>query len=205
VRGTNTWRHKHFKKQTQGIGADSWQIYSADGAFVTPLLVDNATYYTNSENARLPEVSWCAAPLYKCVLPQSNGQAEAAVKILLNSLQRAVGNHPDRWDKKLPWTLLGVRNAKHSTTGYSPFFVMTGRHAVLPAERRAQVGTAGPSSSQANPATAQPTTQQPHMLATSSAAATADTHLNEPPFKTHPNPRQQETRTPLPPLRCRTG
>jgi len=62
--------------------------------------------------------------------PQSNGQAEAAVKILLNSLQRAIGNHPDSWDEKLPWTLLGVRNAKHTTTRYSPFFVMTVRHAV---------------------------------------------------------------------------
>jgi thymidylate kinase/transposase InsO family protein len=68
--------------------------------------------------------------------PQSNGQAEAAVKTILHGLQKAVGTHPHTWDKHLPHVLLGLRSATHSTTGYSPFFINTGRHPVLPAERR---------------------------------------------------------------------
>lgn len=68
--------------------------------------------------------------------PQGNGQAEAAVKTILHGLQKAVGAHPHSWDEHLPHVLLGLRSATHSTTGYSPFFINTGRHPVLPAERR---------------------------------------------------------------------
>lgn len=81
--------------------------------------------------------------------PMGNGAAEAIVKQVLNSLQRAVGDDPTCWDEKLPWTLLGLRTAKHSVTGFSPAYVMTGRLPVLPAERRrlsTQAQAAGPSS-----------------------------------------------------------
>jgi hypothetical protein len=116
-------------------------IFSRWGVCNT-IVSDNATYYTNSELQSFLKSLGVQHRFTSAYSPQSNGQAEAAVKILLNSLQRAVGNHPDSWDEKLPWTLLGVRNAKHSTTGYSPYFVMTGRHAVLPAERRWQLANA---------------------------------------------------------------
>jgi hypothetical protein len=123
-------------------------IFSRWGVCHT-IVSDNATYYTNSELQSFLKSLGVQHRFTSAYSPQSNGQAEAAVKILLNSLQRAVGNNPDSWDEKLPWTLLGVRNAKHTTTGYSPFFVMTVRHAVLPAERRrtlTSVDAAGPSS-----------------------------------------------------------
>jgi hypothetical protein len=39
--------------------------------------------------------------------PQSNGQAEAAVKTILHGLQKTVGENPHSWDEKLPLVLLG--------------------------------------------------------------------------------------------------
>jgi hypothetical protein len=68
--------------------------------------------------------------------PQANGQAEAVVKSVLHGLQKAVGANPLCWDDKLPYVLLGMRNAKHDTTGFSPHYVLTGRHPALPADRR---------------------------------------------------------------------
>jgi len=70
--------------------------------------------------------------------PESNGQAEAAVKATLHGLQKAVGDNPFTWDEKLPSVLLGIRNTKHASTGYSPHYILTGRHPVLPVERRRQ-------------------------------------------------------------------
>jgi thymidylate kinase len=68
--------------------------------------------------------------------PQSNGQAEAAVKTILHGLQKSVGDNPNEWDEKLPHVLIGLRSATHSTTGFSPFYINTGRHPVLPTQRR---------------------------------------------------------------------
>jgi thymidylate kinase len=68
--------------------------------------------------------------------PQSNGQAEAAVKTILHGLQKAVGENPNSWDDKLPHVLMGLRCAVHSTTGFSPFFINTGRHPTIPVQLR---------------------------------------------------------------------
>jgi thymidylate kinase len=70
--------------------------------------------------------------------PESNGQAEAAVKSTLHGLQRTVGDNPFNWDEQLSTVLLGMRSTKHASTGYSPHYVLTGRHPVLPTDRRRQ-------------------------------------------------------------------
>lgn len=74
--------------------------------------------------------------------PQANGQVEAAVKNILHGLQKAVGDNATAWDDKMALVLLGQRCAVHSTTGYSPFFLNTGRNPVLPAERRSNQAAA---------------------------------------------------------------
>lgn len=68
--------------------------------------------------------------------PQGNGQAEATVKAITYGLQKAVGNDPQSWEEKLPLVLLGLRTAKHSSTKYSPYYILNGRHPVLPSARR---------------------------------------------------------------------
>jgi hypothetical protein len=145
--------------------------------------------------------------------PQSNGQAEAAVKTVLHGLQKTVGSHPHSWDEHLPQVLLGLRSAAHSTTGFSPFFINTGRHPVLPAERRLATATApvstpstavlttpaatappGPSSSQLPVAPARarkrPSTAataadpaNPPALTTPAAAAAAGSEFSEVPLE----------------------
>jgi hypothetical protein len=125
------------------VNTENWCSFLADlfsrwGTCHT-VVSDNATYYVNPEMQGFLHSVGVQHRFTNSYSPQSNGQAEAAVKCLLNSLQRSVGNTPDCWDEKLPWVLLGLRSAKHTTTGFSPLFVMTGRHAVLPSERRQQL------------------------------------------------------------------
>ena len=107
--------------------------------------------------------------------PQSNGQAEAAVKTILHGLQKTVGENPHSWDEKLPLVLLGLRSAVHSTTGFSPFYVNTGRNPVLPAQRR------GPPVPAADQAGASRPTHDRRTTAAAAAAAAAGTSAQSPP------------------------
>jgi hypothetical protein len=72
--------------------------------------------------------------------PQSNGQAEAAVRVLLTALQRSVADAPETWDEKLPMVLLGLRTAPSSSSKMSPAFICRGWHPKLPAMARRHLG-----------------------------------------------------------------
>lgn len=84
--------------------------------------------------------------------PCANGQVESTVKAILTGLQKCVGDHPETWDEHIPMLLLGMRTARHSTTRFSPYFIVFGRHPVLPEERRrlAANETARPRSGEAD-------------------------------------------------------
>src|SRR4051812_30677583 len=70
--------------------------------------------------------------------PQTNGQVEKAngligsgiTKRLMIPLQRLVG----AWTQELPSVLWSFRTTPNSSTGYTPFFMVHGAEAVLPAE-----------------------------------------------------------------------
>lgn len=77
---------------------------------------------------------------------KANGAVEIVVRAMLHGLQRSVDAHPETWDEYVPMLVLGMCSAVHCSTGYSPFFLVTGRQPVLPAERRrlAQAAAAAP-------------------------------------------------------------
>jgi Reverse transcriptase (RNA-dependent DNA polymerase)/RNase H-like domain found in reverse transcriptase/Integrase zinc binding domain/Chromo (CHRromatin Organisation MOdifier) domain/Retroviral aspartyl protease len=60
--------------------------------------------------------------------PQSDGQTERANRTLEDMLRAYVNVHHDDWDKHLPLLEFAVNNAKHESTGYSPFFMNYGLH-----------------------------------------------------------------------------
>jgi hypothetical protein len=122
--------------------------------------------------------------------PQSNGQAEAAVKTILHGLQKTVGDNPHAWDEKLPLVLLGLRSAVHSTTGFSPFYVNTGRNPILPAQRR---GPPAPTTDQAGPSS-RPRTRRtiPATAATAAAGTSAQSPTTD---QAGPSSRPRTRRT----------
>ncbi|XP_050136221.1 uncharacterized protein LOC126611962 [Malus sylvestris] len=66
--------------------------------------------------------------------PQSNGQAEASNKILVNIIKRMVMDSPEKWHEMLENTLWAYRTSKRARTGTTPYALTFGQDAVLPME-----------------------------------------------------------------------
>ncbi|RDX87782.1 Tf2-9, partial [Mucuna pruriens] len=66
--------------------------------------------------------------------PQSNGQAEAANKVILRGLRRRLEEAKGRWVEELPQVLWSYHTTPHSTTNETPFRLTFGTEAMIPVE-----------------------------------------------------------------------
>ncbi|XP_056695548.1 uncharacterized protein [Spinacia oleracea] len=66
--------------------------------------------------------------------PQSNGQAEAANKLILNALKKRVEDEKSKWLEELPGTLWSLRTTEKEATGQTPFHLVYGSEVVIPVE-----------------------------------------------------------------------
>ncbi|KAK8934446.1 hypothetical protein KSP39_PZI014383 [Platanthera zijinensis] len=66
--------------------------------------------------------------------PRSNGQAEAANKVIVNLLKKKVENLRGSWVEQLPSVLWALRTTPSSATGETPFKLSHGSEAVIPVE-----------------------------------------------------------------------
>ncbi|KAK9805217.1 hypothetical protein WJX72_006854 [[Myrmecia] bisecta] len=68
--------------------------------------------------------------------PQTNGLTERFNKTLVKALKKGITKSADQvhWDKQLPQVLLGYRAAVQASTKFSPFYLLYGRHPVLPGQ-----------------------------------------------------------------------
>ena len=66
--------------------------------------------------------------------PQSNGQAEAANKLILGALRKRCEDMKSKWLDELPGTLWALRTIEKEATGHTPFNLVYGSEAVLPVE-----------------------------------------------------------------------
>jgi hypothetical protein len=60
--------------------------------------------------------------------PQTDGQTERANRVLEEMLRAYVDYHHDDWDKILLTAEIAINNAKHTSTGYSPYYLNYGQH-----------------------------------------------------------------------------
>ena len=65
--------------------------------------------------------------------PQGDGLVERANRTVLNMLATIVKDHHD-WESYVRATCMAYNTSIHSTTGYSPFFLMFGRRARIPVD-----------------------------------------------------------------------
>ncbi|XP_059311724.1 uncharacterized protein LOC132063269 [Lycium ferocissimum] len=65
--------------------------------------------------------------------PQMNGAVEAANKNIKRILRKMIDNYR-QWHEKLPLALLGYRTTVRTSTGATPYLLVYGTEAVLPAE-----------------------------------------------------------------------
>ena len=66
--------------------------------------------------------------------PQSNGQAEATNKAIVNRLKKRLEGTKGRWAKELPNVLWAYRTTPRRSMGETPFSLMYGGEAILSAE-----------------------------------------------------------------------
>ena len=66
--------------------------------------------------------------------PQSNGQAEAINKTILNGLKRRMDGAKGNWAKELPNVLWAYQTTPHRSMGETPFSLTYGAEAVIPAK-----------------------------------------------------------------------
>ncbi len=65
---------------------------------------------------------------------QVNGQAEAMNKVVINIMKRYIEKHSRKWDEKLFEILWAWQTSIKTSTGVTPFRLVYGQEAVLPAE-----------------------------------------------------------------------
>ena len=66
--------------------------------------------------------------------PQSDGLVERFNRTLLSMLACCVEKHPFQWEEQLRKVCFAYNTSVHSTTGYTPFYLMFGRQARLPVD-----------------------------------------------------------------------
>ena len=71
------------------------------------------------------------------VHPRANGQVECANGMILDALKKMLytneQKHPSKWLKELLAMVWGLRTQPSHNTGVSPYFMVFGSEAVLPA------------------------------------------------------------------------
>lgn len=65
--------------------------------------------------------------------PRANGQAEATNKVLVSIIYKSCGVEQEDWEERLLAVLWAYRTTYKVTTGHTPFQLMYGQEAVVPA------------------------------------------------------------------------
>nr|XP_025625780.1 uncharacterized protein LOC112718093 [Arachis hypogaea] len=66
--------------------------------------------------------------------PQTNGQAEAANRVVLQAIKRKLDNAKEEWAELIPEILWSYNTTIHNTTGETPFKLVYGSEALIPVE-----------------------------------------------------------------------
>ena len=64
--------------------------------------------------------------------PQTDGQSERMIQTLENVLRPYVERHPQTWSQYLALAEFAANNAVNVAMGYSPFFLNSGDHPMVP-------------------------------------------------------------------------
>ncbi|GAU45897.1 hypothetical protein TSUD_24990 [Trifolium subterraneum] len=98
------------------------------------VVTDNGTQFTNKKFQEFLATIGTTQHFTSVEHPQTNGQAEAANRVILRGLRRRMGASKGNWTEELHNVLWSYKTTPHSTTGETPFRLTYGREAVIPVE-----------------------------------------------------------------------
>jgi hypothetical protein len=100
------------------------------------IVTDNGTQFTDGKFQDFVAKLGTKQHFTSVEHPQTNGQAEAANRVILRGLRRRLGESKKRWVEELHSVLWAYRTTPHSTTGETPFRLTYRTEAVIPVEIR---------------------------------------------------------------------
>ncbi|GAU45421.1 hypothetical protein TSUD_182900 [Trifolium subterraneum] len=98
------------------------------------VVTDNGTQFTNKKFQEFLAAIGTTQHFTSVEHPQTNGQAEAANRVILQGLRRRMGASKGNWTEELHNVLWSYRTTPHSTTGETPFRLTYGTEPVIPVE-----------------------------------------------------------------------
>ncbi|XP_062019159.1 uncharacterized protein LOC133735742 [Rosa rugosa] len=98
------------------------------------IITDNGTQFNNKELISFTANLGTKLSFASVAHPQTNGQVEAANKIIKKLLKKKLDSAKGLWAEKLPEVLWAIRTTPTTATGETPFCMMFGTEAVLPIE-----------------------------------------------------------------------
>ncbi|CAJ2668042.1 unnamed protein product [Trifolium pratense] len=98
------------------------------------VITDNGTQFTDKKVREFMAKIGTTQHFTYVEHPQTNGQAEAANRVILRGLKRRLDEAKGKWTEELHSVLWSYRTTPHSTTGETPFRLTYGTEAVIPVE-----------------------------------------------------------------------
>lgn len=98
------------------------------------IITDNGTPFANKHVTELLEEYGIKQVFSTPYYPQGNGQAESTNKTLIRILSRTIYDNPRTWHGQLPMVLWAYRTAPRNSIVTSPYSLVYGADAILPAE-----------------------------------------------------------------------
>ncbi|CAJ2645722.1 unnamed protein product [Trifolium pratense] len=98
------------------------------------VITDNGTQFTDKKVREFMTKIGTTQHFTSVEHPQTNGQAEAANRVILRGLKRRLDEAKGKWTEELHSVLWSYRTTPHSTTGETPFRLTYGTEAVIPVE-----------------------------------------------------------------------
>lgn len=95
---------------------------------------DQGREFVNSLSEQLHLLTGVKQRVTSAYHPQANGLVERQNRTIKNCLLKVLQDNVTRWPEVLPGVIFAHRSAVHSSTKYSPFFIMYQREPVLPVD-----------------------------------------------------------------------
>ena len=97
---------------------------------------DQGREFVNQLNHNLFQLAGIEQRISAAYHPQSNGLDERSNQTISRAIMKYINDEQDDWDEDLDCIVFSYRTSVHSSTKFSPFYLMYGRDPVLPIELR---------------------------------------------------------------------